>query len=58
VLKCAVFAFDYKGFVSLQAQAQSLLKRKQSTCFTKEKQVIPSQCIPSVFLERKSNQGH
>jgi len=39
MLKCAVFAFDYKGFGSLQAQAQSLLKRKQSTSFTEEKQV-------------------
>lgn len=34
MLKCAVFAFDYKGFASLQAQAQSSLKRKQSAHFT------------------------
>lgn len=54
MLKCAVFAFDYKGFVSLQAQAQSSLKRKQSTYFTEEKKSHIVLGIIFVFLEGKS----
>jgi len=35
MLKCAVFAFHYKGFVSLQAQSKST-STQQNLCFKKK----------------------
>lgn len=59
MLKCAVFAFDYKGFVSLQAQAQSSLKRKQSTYFTDKKESYCLRhylCLPGRKIKTKETE--
>ena len=60
MLKCVVFAFNYKGFVFLLAQPQSIQQSslKKNNVFTLQKYVILSESIIFYSLSKNQKQGN